>query len=582
MSSTAKTKKSPSYGKKLLSVLPVSFFAVLTLLFFGPLEVFWGNVVEFKFSIATITLLLALVCLVLSAVFALLVSLLPTKLLKAANAIIFGGGLCVYAQSVLLNGHMGSLTGESDVYSQSLIIGNLALWILIFGAVIATWMIMSKLKKSKYFFKGIRFAACLLMAMQLVGLVSVYLKVDTESESLKDRYFTQTGRYELAQGENVVYFIIDTCDGSFVSEALAQEPELFDAFGGFTYFPNATTTHSRTYPSLPYLLTGEICYFDKPYTQYINEAYESSSFIEDMDALGTDIRLYTGEQYLGQSVADKVDNYITYDSASLDSIHFIGFMKKAVKVSAYRCAPYLLKDKFRYSSEEINADTIKGNSDKAVIFDDPLFAQEIRDGSITVNDEYSKAFRFYHLFGTHPGAVMDEYGNRNPDVSLIQATRGCLRVVGEYIAEMKENGTFENATIIITADHGNSVTSDDLSLTIPTSCLMLVKPAGSSDAQPVKTSNAPVSHADLFATVIDGLGGDATKYGRTIWQIGEEEDRERLYYHTALYSDKDGEVVLREYAVRGDARYLENYHLTGNHWDVLYSERPVSQNRFEE
>ena len=580
MSSAAKTKKVP-FGKKLLSVLPVSFFAVLTLLFFGPLEVFWGNVVEFKFSVATVTVLLALVCIGLAAIFALLLSLLPPKLLKAANVVVFGGGLCVYAQSVLLNGHMGSLTGESDVYSRGLILGNLAVWILIFCAVIAAWLITGKLKKSKYFFKGIRFAACLLMAMQLVGLFSVYLKVDTEAESLKDRYFTQTGRYELAEGENVVFFIIDTCDGGFVSEALVQEPGLFDAFDGFTYFPNATTTHSRTYPSLPYLLTGQICYFDKPYTQYINEAYENSSFIRDMDALGTDIRLYTGEQYLGQSAADLVDNYVTYDSAALDSIHFTGFLKKAVKVSAYRCAPYLLKDKFRYSSEEINADTIKGNSDKAVIFDDPRFAQEVRDGNVTVNTSYSKAFRLYHLLGPHPGAVMDEYGNWKPGVSLIQATRGCIRVVGEYVAEMKKNGTFENSTIIITADHGNSVTSDDLSLTMPTSCLMLVKPAGGDASLPVKTSNAPVCHADLFATVIEGLGGDAAKYGRTIWQIDEDEARERLYYHTALYSDKDGEVVLREYAVRGDARYLENYHLTGRYWDVLYSERPVSQNRFE-
>ena len=111
---------------------------------------------------------------------------------------------------------------------------------------------------------------------------------------------------------------------------------------------------------------------------------------------------------------------------------------------------------------------------------------------------------------------------------------------------------------------------------------MLAKPSGVDDSQPIKTSMAPVCHEDLFATVIEGLGGDTEKYGRTIWEIGENEERERKFYHTALYSDEDGEVALREYTVKGDARLLESYKLTGKHWDVNYSERAVSKHRLSE
>jgi len=98
----------------------------------------------------------------------------------------------------------------------------------------------------------------------------------------------------------------------------------------------------------------------------------------------------------------------------------------------------------------------------------------------------------------------------------------------------------------------------------------------------MKTSLAPVCHEDLFATVIDGLGGDSTKYGRTVFEIEENEDRERKYYHTALVSDKDGEVALREYSIKGDARKLESYSLTGNYWDVKYSKLTVSEKRLKD
>ena len=60
------------------------------------------------------------------------------------------------------------------------------------------------------------------------------------------------------------------------------------------------------------------------------------------------------------------------------------------------------------------------------------------------------------------------------------------------------------------------------------------------------------------------------------------QDRERKYYHTALVSDIDGEIALREYSIKGDARNLESYTPTGNNWDVNYSKRAVSKNRLKD
>ena len=206
---------------------------------------------------------------------------------------------------------------------------------------------------------------------------------------------------------------------------------------------------------------------------------------------------------------------------------------------------------------------------------------EIKTG-VTANAGYNKAFRLYHMYGPHTGTVMNENCEYEEGTSLSDSTRGCLKLIEGYINEMKKSGTFENSTIIITADHGYSLASDDLSLRAAPSCIMLVKPSGQGDSEKIKTSLAPVCHQDFFATVIDALGGDSTKYGRTIWEIEENEDRERKYYHTALVSDIDGEIALREYVIRGDARELSSYTLTGNDWDINYSKRAVSTKRLKD
>lgn len=65
--------------------------------------------------------------------------------------------------------------------------------------------------------------------------------------------------------------------------------------------------------------------------------------------------------------------------------------------------------------------------------------------------------------------------------------------------------------------------------------------------------------------------------GKTIFEYEEDERRGRFYYYTALYSDEEGEVELREYKIVGDARNKENYEFTGRTWPVLYSLNKVRQ-----
>ena len=443
-------------------------------------------------------------------------------------------------------------------------------------------------KKEQLARSVVMFLALSLTVMQLTAFVSTVFTSDgmTGSGVQKNYYLSDIGEYEISDGKNTVMFIIDTCDGRYLEQAISEYPDIFDGLDGFVYYPNATSTHSRTYPSVPYLLTGEICHFDKPYSEYVDEAYKNNSYIEDIKATGCNIGLYTNNQYVANKGMMSIDNSV---SNSETRISFIGTLKQMGRISLYRNVPYALKSRFRYGGESVNENVIfipKSAPQRCITSNDVVFYNRLVSDGIAVSGSYSKAFRLYHMWGAHPGGKFDQNMQPAKQGSTTQCIRGNFLIIQDYIRQMKELGVYEDSTIIITADHGSSNGSSDkrpLVIDSAPTVAMLVKPSGCGMSnEGVTTSTAPVCHADLFSTVIASLDGNYEKYGTPVWNHTEGEQRIRYYYNQALYSDEDGEIALREYAVTGDARDVSNWKLTGNDWDILYSERAVSKHRLSE
>lgn len=567
-----------TYFNRFLSVLPINAFLVFTVLFFAPLEVYNGNVNEFSFSWRNIVIVMAGCSLILTIVGSLIESFIPKKIISFINAGVFGIGIMFYVQPLLLNGYMQSLTGEEATYPINVKIFNALIWLAVIAVFYAILILVKKFKKVKTYRKSLTFVSLALIVMQLTAFISSSISMP-DFGAVKNHYLSSRDEFVLGKETNVVYFVIDTCDGEFVKNALKQDPDMFKDFDGFTYYPNMMTTHSRTYPSVPYLLTKQMCYFDKPYNEYIAEAHANSTFLEDIKDSGADLRIYTDSGYVDDITGEIVDNYTTYDSESLSSISILGMIKKMTKVSLFRGLPYVFKAYFQYTSSNIN-DTVTALGREAAIQQaDLVFADRLVNQKLSVSSDYVSAFRFYHMFGIHPGCYLDENAEYTPITNQVAATRGNIKIISEYINQMKTLGVYDNSTIIVTADHGMSQATDDLLLHSAPTCILLVKPAGASN--PVKTSNAPVCHNDLFATVLEGFGVDGSEYGRTVFDIGENEERERTYYHSSLHSDIEGEIALREYTVNGDARDFASWKLTGKYWDINYSERAVSPFRLK-
>ncbi len=581
-------KKTPFYKKnyskkamlsKLFLSVFVSIFFSFTLFFFSPLEIFLGNSNAFIFSLGNIWWVLFTMSLLFSAIITLLSLALPKTIAFIFDILIFALGICGYIQSLFLNGAMSSLTGDGDTYSNALINTNLIIWaIIIVGLVTATAVLI---KKGRFdsFKKPICFISSVIVIMQLAAFC-----VSATSTSTAEQYFylSNKGQYELSLNKNTIIFIVDTCDGYYVDKMLAENPETVDGFDGFINYPDAIAAHSRTYPSLPYLLTGEICYFDKPYDTYINDAHQNSTYLKDIADLGTDIGLYTDSQYLGNSNTQYVSNSALFVGNA--TVSFNGTFFWMSRMSLYRNMPYLFKSIFNYTDRQMNSGCMK-IEDACYSSEDLKLYRDLKANGLTCTDEYDKTLRLYHLWGAHAGGDFDRNLNEVSSADPYEAMLGDFKLIREYIDYMKNAGIYDDATIIITADHGiSSGTSDTKPLEIdrPVRSLLMVKPSGTTGVTGMTTSNAPVCHQDLFATVIESFDGNTEPYGKTIFEINENEQRTRLYYHTMMYSDTDGEVALREYAITGDSRDFNNWKLTGNYWDIKYSERAVSRHRLSE
>ncbi len=532
-------------------------FLVMTLIWLGPLEIFAANSYEFSFALKDYGLAQFVFGLAILLVLIMALTVLPSMLARIAKVVIFVLTLCCYIQTMFLNGHMQTFNNQEIVWDSKLKAINFCIWLFIF-AIVSIAILKTQVGE-----KAEDYVAAFLTMIQLIALISLLFSTDILQED-KNGYLSTKNMNVLSGGRNVIVFLLDYYDGTYVEETFSKRPDLVDGLDGFVYYPNATSIHSRTYPSLPYLFSGEICYFDKEPNEYIKEAYEKWNLFDELNRSGVDVGYYGYDYFLSDSVKKNITNY---EGKSL-KLKYAKVCKYMLKMVLYRDMPYICKARFKYDIDDINDSVrIEETADSEVtqdkafrVFNDTWFGESIDHDPLVVSKETNSAFRFYHLGGCHRDLS-------HPIEKGIES----FEIVEEYLTQMRELGLYKDSTIIIMADHGKSgggVISESLphETAVP---LMLVKGAGD-DGIPMRTSDAPVSHTDYIPTVCYAFDLESSSFGVPIYEVTDNQ-RERYYYYTALETDEDGEVVLQEYRVVGDARDPKSYTYTGNSWDVEYS-----------
>lgn len=568
--------------KHLLTCFLCSLFFCLTILFFSPMEIMLNNPGDFRFSFQSVWPFQLGVSVLAACVLTLVILLFPPKAGRVLAAVTAAGGFAAWVQCMVLNGDMKVFTGEKTVLPAGRLILNLAEYVLVFAAFLAVYFLIRK--KSRILSHRMLQMACgLLIVMQGGAMAALAAGTDLSQEP-PGYYLTNNKLFDFSRGTNVVLIILDTADDEYTEEMLSHYPELYDSLSGWTYYANATSAYSRTYPALTYLLTGERCWYDRKPADYYRQAFTNSGFLPAIKSRGTDLRVYTPRpDMLGDEGMKQLSNSV-WSGDERKNLAYVQLEKNLVRISLNRCMPYVLKDLFGYNIDLVNLSSFTYRPFRQ--FMEPMIYDALDyNGGINVSDSEENTFVVYHLWSTHPNSSWWD-GNLEPADREVpyDILRGSFRFVEALTEEMKKEGIYDQTLLIVTADHGKSGGDRDHFERNRASCpILMVKYPDSDGSKPLMTSKAPVSHDDLFATILQAFScEDTTGYGsgETLADQHEKEERPRLHYYTAL-DRKTYEVALVEYEIDGDAMDFSTWHKTGRYWDVQYSVNAVSKEEYK-
>ncbi len=539
--------------KRAVLSLLVCFTFVMTYFLAPIIEIFVANTKFFEYTLSQAMLTIGVSAVVVFAVLFALSFALRGKLLNWYLSLLVGLSLGAYVQSIFMNSSVGVLDGTEvlwiDLATEAVI--GLGIW----GLILFLLFAIEQFNKKIWNYATV-FLCVLLSVMQLASSVGVFFISEIDEKS--NIQATRVEEFDLSKEHNVIILAVDSFDITFAEEVMANDPQYFEEFDGFTWYKNTTPHYSRTFPSVAYLFTGVNDFYKTDYNTAMENAWENNDFFDEMKDAGYAVRVYAHQKYLnpdGEYLMEYLDNYKEIEP----EIDYLKLEKEFLKLSLYRTAPVALKPFFETDTTEANSAYSLKNNERISLTDYAFYDRLCSEKLNTNNQDDKKGTFSYYLFkGCHAPYVFDENCEKTSEkVTVKEATRGALTNVGEYLRQLKELGIYDSSTIIVTADHGRSGTIEELDA--PRVVSMFYKPANAKGE--IKEDNSPQQLLNVRATVLKEMGVENYKdYGTPFDEVEENADITRYMYMSG--ASKDGSIReenLITYEIKGDANDMKNW-----------------------
>lgn len=524
--------------QRLKYAAPPTLLYVVTVILSLPGTLFLNNLSEITIipsSFARALLTGAVVYFVLIAGLGIL--LLTWRQLELFYTVLFAITIAGYIQGMLLNGHMVAMDGGRQTWQGAHLWINTLIWVILVAGILLLKALVHKDVAKVY--RTISIYLCLVQIVSL-GFLAVTTYIKNDDADSADWILSTDGALELHPDNNVLVFVLDWYDEQILEKILAEDDGFLAPLDGFTYYPNAASLYAFTETSLPYLLSGVEWQYGMGKEEYMEYAYANGHMLDDIYDAGYDIGLYTHVQYITDAVTDKLCNYTQYQQYCLvwDTVNLM------IKCSKYQMAPFGLKSKYWYTTDQIIDLAADDGFTRWITYDDLPFYTALSKTGISINESFTGTggFKFYHMCGAHMPYVITEdltYADSETAdyASMLSQAKGSMKIVLEYIEQLKALDIYDNTTIIITADHGENYLYDpsrvddldDLKLEKTSNPILLVKNVNQT-WDGVRKNSAPVSHTEVIAGIIAAINPQAAaSYGNTLEDVEESADRERIF-----------------------------------------------------
>lgn len=513
---------------------------VVTMCIFGPIELYIGNKSEFWFRFSDILIISAILCCSCMVIVVGVGLLLPKKIRGIYSALLFGCTLCLYVQGNYLNIDYGLLDGKAVDWASygTYALLDTACWLIIVGIVLLLWK-----KKNSLFVSIQKYASVFLIATQVLTLCILIVSGGVLSNDEDEEYYLSAENlYSIGEGENIIILLLDAFDEEYIEEIFDENPDEYKTiFQDFTHYTNMAAGGSPTNSAMPIIITGEHYPGKISYKEYVSNSFNSDHLYTTLKEKGYTVNFYTEDAFVPSNAGEYVANLV-HSGYMINS--FYGLTAAYAKLTMYKYAPHLLKRYFWFYSSEFDLYRQADEGDYAVYREDDLaFYQRLCEGKLKLTE--GKYFSLIHLTGSHPPFNMNEHVQYEEDVSVIEKSKGSLRIVEEYLNQMKELGVYDESTIIVMSDHGQKM--------LTRSIMLIKKPFASGYSM----NDAPISQFDLHNTFFELVGEET---GESIFDIEEDAVRTRMYYPQ---SGENGSFYMTEYTLRGNPKDIGIGEATG-------------------
>lgn len=535
----------------------VAAFFTSTLLIYAPLSLYVSGNDEMWFSFRSLLSPVFVVSLIGMVVMTALLSLPKRGIHKLLCCLVFGVSLGLYIQCGFFNISYGSgvLDGSQIAWKDYTTYGAIdsAMWAACLALPFAVYMVF---KRS---WRHILMVAAIFIILLQIGGLSIQLYQNQNSLDKLSHEVTNEGIYELSDSDNTLVFMLGAMDKTYYDDYKKEHPEVTEELTGFTEYDNVLGTGSESLVSVPAMLTGDVYKKDTKYTEYISRAWNNYNVFDVLQKNDCDARVYSDDKFFGNAAVRKVENIV--DRAQ-DSQAYWVIGNTMYRYTMYKAVPHYLKQLFWMSLNDYSS--FKSNNTYNPDNDEKFFADYDKAEGFSYTKDYPSAVRVYNLKGAEAPYRLTSTGEKDTDgTSLKEQVEGDFHYILKMIADLKENGRYDSATIVITADNGDTEFSQRP--------VLLYKAKG--DKEAYRTNSAPVSLFDLpstlASTVTDQYKDVGT--GKTFKDAeGSAWNRRRFFYRSTGANAKSRIEEYKTNSPKIDSESLKlinSYYLNGGKVD---------------
>ena len=478
-----------------------AFFIAFTACIYIPFVSYFRNVNEFVF---TGTELFGLMLVPAIVMFCLSLILLEVAILilPKTQVMLFSSGIrisifnvfilllimCICIEGSFLSRGLPQLTGEAGLFlSKQRMITSTAVWcfIILFGLFF--WKKLAKKSLSVYF---------ALFILMTAGIADAYISKDVKLPIHATRHKVLNA-INFHPNDNIIILLIDSVPTDAALFLLDKKPEIFNAFNGFTLFRNNLATGGSTLWAMPAILGGKI-YSGELYKEFAQNALSSpDSLLQIFGAKGYDI--YYSSVLPNFNVIFNNATMVKQETASLARMNMSSYL-----AMLFPFIPYIFKEKAAsYLSKIITGEIfvkIENLKINYPLTDENIFRHYLAP-KLETRSSPNPTLHYHHFHGVHP--PFREYNDDGEPLPFIEgfhrANKRTFLLISEFLEELKRHELYDDAIIVVIADHGitgvfeppsNSLNHNHLSL-------FMVKPRQARG--PLVISDVPFSSAYMVS-----------------------------------------------------------------------------------